>query len=69
MRLPGQGGDVSFRVYLRLDGASEATVTIHPVQGGFLFSVRPKGKRREYTLSLAQVAEIVAWRVAKIETL
>jgi hypothetical protein len=54
---------------LHLDGATEATLTIEPSvapgSGGGLVTVRPKGRRQTYTLSLALVAEMVAWRAAK----
>jgi hypothetical protein len=67
MRAPGEGGKVSFRVYLHLDGEKEGTVTIAPMPGGFLFTVRPKGRHHDYTLALGNVAEMVASRVAKID--
>jgi hypothetical protein len=54
---------------VHLDGATEATLTIEPSvapgSGGGLVTVRPKGRRQTYTLSLALVAEMVAWRAAK----
>jgi hypothetical protein len=67
MRAPGTGRTTRFRVFAHLDGAQEATVTIRPMPGGFLFDVRPKGRRASYTLALGNVAEMVAWRVAKID--
>lgn len=45
-----------------IDGAKEGTVTIYP-EG--IFEVRPKHKRREYSLPLSFVAEMVCWRIAK----
>lgn len=67
MRQPGQGSKVAFRVFAHLDGAREATVTVAPMEAGFLFSVRPKGRHHAYTLALGNVAEMVAARVAKID--
>lgn len=76
MRQPGQGRSVAFKVTgVRLDGASEATVRISPAAGGFVVTVKPKGRRREYRLSLAEVAQLLAevaqllaWRrVAKVQ--
>jgi len=58
---------VDFRVHLHLDGEREATVTIAPMDTGFLFTVRPKGRHHTYTLALGNVAEMVAARVAKID--
>ena len=51
---------------IHLDGATEATITIDR-EGHQLLEVRPKGRRRTYTMSLADVAELVAYRVAKNE--
>ena len=34
-----------------------------------LISVRPKGRRRTYTLPLSTVAEIICWRVIRAELL
>ena len=53
---------------VHIDGATEATVTIEPeAHGHGLITVRPKGRRTTYTLSLALVAEIIAWKVAKLD--
>jgi hypothetical protein len=59
-----------FTVPLHLDGARECTVTIeeHPADREGLRTyvvVRPKGRRQTYSLPLAAVAEMVAWKVAK----
>lgn len=59
-----------FTAPVHLDGASEATVTIeeHPAERAGLRTyviVRPKGRRQTYQLTLGQVAEMVAWKVAK----
>ena len=59
-----------FRVRcVHIDGAHEATVEIEPSVGNNtgLFTVRPLRKRSKYTLSLAVVAEMVAWKVAKLQ--
>lgn len=57
----------SFKVDgLHLDGATEATVTIDR-EGHQLLTVRPKGRRRTYTMTLSDVAELVAYRAAKNE--
>ena len=67
MRAPGTGGTVAYRVFAHLDGAREASVTIKPMPGGILFTVRAKRRRISYTLTLGNVAEMVASRVAKID--
>lgn len=67
MRSPGEGRAVSFRVFAHLDGAREASVTIKPMPGGFLFTVRPKRRTRTYTLTLGNVAEMVGSRVTKLD--
>ena len=67
MRQPGEGRKVSFRVHVHLDGAKQATVTIAPMPAGFLFAVRAKGRHQSYVLALANVAEMVASRVAKMD--
>jgi hypothetical protein len=54
-----------FRVDGRMDGANGATVTID--RGVGLFSVRPLRRKREYTLPLKDVAEMVLWRIVKAE--
>ena len=54
-----------YRVKLHLDGASEVTVTIERGTTHQLVTVRPLGKRGTYTISLANVAEMIAYRVAK----
>ncbi len=55
-----------FKVVGRFDKATvqDGTVTIDRASG--LFSVRPKGSRREFTLGLSVVAEIVVAKIAKI---
>lgn len=53
---------------VHIDGAREASVTIDPRADGSTFlTVKPHGKRSEYRLPLAVVAEMVAWRVAKLD--
>lgn len=41
--------------------------TIEIDRSADLVSVRPKGRRRTYTLPLSTVAEIICWRVIKAE--
>lgn len=54
-----------FKIEGRFDGTAGATVTID--RGAMLFSVRPLRRRREYTLPLTDVAEMVLWRIVKAE--
>jgi hypothetical protein len=54
-----------FRVKGRFDGLPEATVEID--RGTNTFTVRPLRSHRTYTLPLATVAEIVLWRIARVE--
>lgn len=54
-----------FKIEGRFDGTTGATVTID--RGAMLFSVRPLRRRREYTLPLTDVAEMVLWRIVKAE--
>ncbi len=54
-----------YRVKMHLDGAAEVTVTIERGTTHQLVTVRPLGKRGTYTLSLAVVAEMIAFKVAK----
>ena len=54
-----------YRVKLHLDGAEEVTVTIERGTTHQLVTVRPLGKRGTYTLSLKDVASMIAYRVAK----
>lgn len=56
-----------FRVRLHLDGANEATVIVERNTTHQLVTVRPLGKRTSYVLPLADVAEMVAYKVAKAE--
>jgi hypothetical protein len=56
-----------FRVKLHLDGAPECTVTIERGTTHQLLTVRPLGKRTAYTLGLSTVAEMVAYRIAKVD--
>ena len=55
-----------FRIEGRFDGANGATVTINR-DGVPLFAVRPLRRKREYTLPLKDVAEMVLWRIVKAE--
>ena len=54
-----------FRIFGRIDGASEATVTIDRTTG--LLAVRPLRRHRVYELPLSFVAEMVLQRVVKAE--
>lgn len=45
----------------------DGTIEIDRVAG--LISVRPKGRRRTYTLPLSTVAEIICWKVIRAEML
>lgn len=54
-----------FRIDGRFDSAPGVTVTIDRNAG--LFSVRPLRRKREYTLPLRTVAEMVFWRIVKSE--
>lgn len=54
-----------FRTYSSLDKAPGATVTID--RGALTFSVRPLRRKREFTLPLHVVAEMVWWRIVKAE--
>jgi hypothetical protein len=56
-----------FKVRGRVGMREGATVTIKPVAGGFLFMVRPSRSTMVSTLSLTMVADMVVWRVAKLE--
>jgi hypothetical protein len=54
-----------FKIEGRIDTADGATVTID--RNTMVFSVRPKHSRREYSLPLHKVAEIVHSMVVKSE--
>ncbi len=54
-----------YRVKLHLDGAEEVTVTIERGTTHQLVTVRPLGKRGTYTMSLADVASMIAYRIAR----
>lgn len=54
-----------FRVYGRLDGATEGTVVIDRDTG--LVSVRPLRRKRVYKLPLTWVAQTILERVVKAE--
>lgn len=58
-----------FKLSARVAGRQGATVMIEPVgrEGTWLFKVRPKGSRKVYEISLAAVAEIICWKLAKQE--
>jgi hypothetical protein len=52
---------------IHIDGAREASVTIVPGAAGYIVEVRPKNGRKVYRVTLAEAAEMVAWRAAKRE--
>ena len=54
-----------FRVYGRIDGVNECTVTIDRETG--VIAVRPLRRKRTYELPLAFVAGIIFERIAKAE--
>lgn len=56
-----------FKVYANLDlgRPGPGTVTVYREAG--TFAVRPKGRRREYSLPLATVASMVVSKVVKAE--
>ncbi len=61
--------DAHFKVEgAHVDGKSRGTLTIEApkASGAVLVSYRPT-HGREYTLTLPEVAEMIAWRVAKKE--
>lgn len=59
------------RLVAKLEGVFDqsrgATVRIVPTGKDFLVSVRPRGRRREYTLLLSELARIIITRVAMAE--
>lgn len=59
--------NVRLRIVARLDQArpQEGTIVINRAAG--LFSVRPLRRRREYTVPLAAVAEMVVTRIIRAE--
>lgn len=65
-----------FKVNERCDGAPSCTVLVETASTTYavkelatraLISVRPKGRRRLYTLPLATVAEMIVAKVVKAE--
>jgi hypothetical protein len=52
---------------VHIDGAREASIAVVPSAAGFVVEVRPKGGRKVYRVTLAEAAEMVAWRAAKRE--
>jgi hypothetical protein len=50
-----------------VDGQTGGTLTVKETPITTLCTFRPKFGRREYTLTLPEVCEIIAWRVAKKE--
>lgn len=58
-----------FKIVGQFDQSYMQKATIEIDRGANLISVRPKGRRRIYTLPLSSVAEIICWRVIKAELL
>ena len=56
-----------FKLTDRIANRQGATVLIEDVAAGFLFTVRPRGLRTTYTLTLDDVADMVCWKVAKAD--
>jgi hypothetical protein len=56
-----------FKVWGRFDGAPSATITIMSDGTTGLVSVRPYRRRRDYTLTLGDVAQVVIGRVVRAE--
>jgi hypothetical protein len=65
--MPKKKREPKFRVPCRLDGSAEATVTIHQLGETVVITVKPLGKHHSYTLPLGIVAEIVAYKVVKLQ--
>ena len=58
-----------FKTIGQFDQSYVQNATIEIDRDVNLISVRPKGRRRTYTLPLSTVAEIICWRVIKAELL
>lgn len=58
-----------FKTIGQFDQSYIQSATIEIDRGANLISVRPKGRRRTYTLPLSTVAEIICWRVIRAELL
>lgn len=58
-----------FKTIGQFDQSYIQPATIEIDRGANLISVRPKGRRRTYTLPLSSVAEIICWRVIRAELL
>jgi len=63
--------DATFKVEsgVKIDGATGGTLTVEAptANGTVLVTFRPKGRQRKYTLTLPEVCDMIAWRVAKKE--
>lgn len=59
--------DAAFPVKVHIDGTGTGTLTIEAPMpsGAVLVTYRPKGARRQYTVTLPEVAEMVCARAAK----
>ena len=58
-----------FKTIGQFDQSYIQNATIEIDRNADLISVRPKGRRRTYTLPLSAVAEIICWRVIRAELL
>lgn len=58
-----------FKTIGQFDQSYVQAGTVEIDRNANLISVRPKGRRRTYTLPLSTVAEIICWRVIRAELL
>lgn len=58
-----------FKTIGQFDQSYVQSGTVEIDRDANLISVRPKGRRRTYTLPLSTVAEIICWRVIRAELL
>lgn len=58
-----------FKTIGQFDQSYVQNGTVEIDRNANLISVRPKGRRRTYTLPLSAVAEIICWRVIRAELL
>lgn len=56
-----------FKTMGQFDQSYLQSATVEIDRAADLISVRPKGRRRTYTLPLSAVAEIICWRVIRAE--
>lgn len=58
-----------FKTIGQFDQSYVQSATIEIDRDVNLISVRPKGRRRTYSLPLSTIAEIICWRVIRAELL